>query len=90
MAISAANSEIYDDMTILHIAIKLNRQDLVDLIISNSNNIDLDIESYTHGTPLHEACRNGNIKIVQKLVLSNANIFIRDSKCKLAKECTNN
>lgn len=77
-------------MTILHIAIKQNKQDLVDLIISNSNNIDLDIESYTYGTPLHEACRNGNIKIVQKLVLCNANIFIRDSKCKLAKECTNN
>jgi ankyrin repeat protein len=50
-------------MGVLHMAVRLQRNDLVDLILlSELSNIDL--ISPAHGTPLHVACKSGNLKIV--------------------------
>ena len=47
--------------------------------------------SLTHGAPIHVACRSGNIKIVQKLVMNGANIYVKEpKKNQLPKEVTFN
>jgi menaquinone-dependent protoporphyrinogen IX oxidase len=51
-------------MGALHIAVNMQRNDLVDLILmSELSNINL--LSPLVGTPLHLACKTGNLKIVQ-------------------------
>jgi ankyrin repeat protein len=67
-------------MSILHMAIAKERLDLLDLILVHANGIDINVMSPTHGTPLHVASRTGNIKIVQRLVVSGANIYIAEAK----------
>ena len=52
--------------------------------------IELNLTSPSIGTPLHVACIQGNIKVVQKLILSGVDISLRDHNQKLAKECTEN
>ena len=67
-------------MSILHMAIATERMDIVDLILQKAQNVQIDILSQTHGTPLHVACRSGHIKMVQKLVLNGANIYQSEPK----------
>jgi ankyrin repeat protein len=51
-------------MGILHVAVNLQRNDIIDLILM-SQRIDINLMSSLHGTPLHLASKIGNIKIVQ-------------------------
>lgn len=75
-------------MGVLHMAVNMQRNDLVDLILlSELSNIDL--VSPIHGSPLHMACKQGNTKLVQQLLINGADINIR-FKGKLAKDCTDN
>ena len=61
-------------------AIAKERMDIIDLILQKASNVQIDVLSQTHGTPLHIACRSGNIKIVQKLVMNGANIYHPEPK----------
>lgn len=65
-------------MSILHEAIYYNRRELVDFILMSSKSVDVNLMSPTYGNPLHIACKVGNIKVVQKLVLSGTNIVAPD------------
>ena len=51
-------------MGVLHVAVNFQRNDLIDLILM-SERIDINLMSSLHGTPLHLACKIGNLKIVQ-------------------------
>ena len=51
-------------MGVLHVAVNHQRNDLIDLILM-SEKADIDLMSSLHGTPLHLACKMGNMKIVQ-------------------------
>ena len=53
-------------MSALHVAVNLHRNDMIDLILM-SDLADINIMSSLHGTPLHLACKIGNLKIVQNL-----------------------
>ena len=78
-------------MSILHEAIFFNKPQMVDFILMTAKNVDINLMSPTYGNPLHIACKVGNIKIVQKLVLSGADITAKDAKTqKLPKEFTEN
>ena len=47
--------------------------------------------SSLHGTPLHLACKIGNLKIVQRLLINGADITLKSQKNqKLAKDSTDN
>ena len=47
--------------------------------------------SSLHGTPLHLSCKIENLKIVQQLLVNNADFTIKSQKNgKLAKNCTDN
>ena len=51
-------------MGVLHVAVNYQRNDLIDLVLmSELTNVNLN--SILHGTPLHLACKIGNLKIVQ-------------------------
>ena len=77
-------------MGVLHISVSLQRHDLIDLILM-SEKVDINILSSLHGTPLHIACKMGNLKIVQQLLISGADINIKSPKNgKLAKDNTDN
>lgn len=77
-----------DQVGILHLAIQKNSLDILDLIMMSSH-VDLNLVSPTFGTPLHVACKLGNLKTVQRLILAGADLSIRDPKTKkLAKETT--
>ena len=82
------NTDLFD-MSILHQALQLNEQKLVDFILVASKNVNINLMSPTHGTPLHIACKTGNIKIVQKLILSGAQITVAHNG-KQPKESTKN
>jgi ankyrin repeat protein len=43
-----------------------------------------------YGTPLHLACYIGSLKIVQMLILNNADFNIKNAKGKVPKEVTKN
>ena len=60
-------------MSALHVAVNLHRNDMIDLILM-SDLADINISSSLHGTPLHLACKIGNLKIVQRLVINGADI----------------
>lgn len=79
-----------NDMTILHLAISLNNKEFVDFILMSSKDVDKNKFSESHGTPIHIACKTGNIQIVQKLVLSGADSSLKDKNGKLAIELTQN
>lgn len=77
-------------MGVLHVAVNFQRNDLIDLILM-SERTDINLMSSLHGTPLHLACRIGNLKIVQQLLINGADIFLKSLKNgKLAKDCTDN
>ena len=47
--------------------------------------------SSLHGSPLHLACKIGNLKIVQRLLINGADITLKSQKNqKLAKDSTDN
>lgn len=76
-------------MGVLHVAVSYQRNDLIDLIML-SERADINLDSSLHGTPLHLACKFGNLKIVQKLLINGADITKKSAKGKLAKDMTDN
>ena len=77
-------------MGVLHAAVTLQRPDVIDLLLI-SEATDPNLMSPLHGTPLHLACKIGNLKIVQQLLLNGSDITKRCTKNgKLAKESTQN
>ena len=77
-------------MGVLHVAVSFQRNDMIDLILM-SERADINLMSSLHGTPLHLACKMGNLKIVQQLLISGADIQIKCTKNgKLAKDSTDN
>ena len=73
-------------MGVLHVAVSFQRNDLIDLILM-SERTDINLMSSLHGTPLHLACKIGNLKIVQQLLINGADIFLKSLKNgKLAKD----
>ena len=77
-------------MGILHVAVNLQRNDIIDLILM-SEKTDINLMSSLHGTPLHLASKIGNIKIVQQLLVNGADFNIKSQKNgKLAKHSTDN
>lgn len=51
-------------MGALHVAVNLQRPGMIDLTLM-SDRTDVNLMSSLHGTPLHLACKIGNLKIVQ-------------------------
>lgn len=70
----------HHEMSVFHIAISLQKMEIIDLLMQHSTCLNINLVSPEVGTPLQVACRAGNIKIVQKLVLSGADISIEDPK----------
>ena len=50
-------------MGILHMAVNLERNDLIDLVLM-SDRTDVNLMSSLYGTPLHMAAKIANLKIV--------------------------
>jgi hypothetical protein len=79
------------EMSALHVAIQLGTKVMVDLVMAYGNGVDINLVSPAAGTPLHLACKTGNLKIVQKLVFAGADTMIRHPQTGLlARESTNN
>lgn len=76
-------------MAPLHIAVYMKANEIIELLLT-CDRTDIDIQSDMHGTPLHVACRGGSVKIVQQLLLNNADFNLKNSKGKLPKEVTKN
>ena len=56
-----------------------------------SEQTKVNLNSELHGTPLHLACKIGNLKIVQQLLINGADFSIKSAKNgKLAKDNTDN
>jgi len=73
-------------MGVLHVAVSFERNDIIDLILM-SKRADINLMSSLHGTPLHLACKIGNLKIVQQLLIHGADLSIKCTKNgKLAKD----
>lgn len=57
----------------------VNRNDIKNIkILLSYDNIDINIKNMWDETPLHEACYNGNIEIVQMLLEKNADLNLQD------------
>ena len=76
-------------MSALHIAVQLKSSEVIELLLT-CEKTEIDVMSPIHGTPLHLACRGGSVKIVQQLLLNNADFTLRNAKGKSVKEVTNN
>jgi ankyrin repeat protein len=63
-------------MGVLHIAVNFQRNDMIDLILM-SLTVNINLMSSLHGTPLHLACKVGNLKIVQRLLIHGADITLK-------------
>ena len=63
-------------MGVLHAAVNFQRNDMIDLILM-SKQVDINLMSSLHGTPLHLACKIGNLKIVQRLLINGADITLK-------------
>lgn len=50
-------------MTPLHIAVQLKLNEIIELLLTLETT-DINIMSPIHGTPLHIACKGGNVKII--------------------------
>lgn len=75
-------------MGVLHSAVILERNDMVELLLM-AEATDINLMSSLHGTPLHLAAKIGNLKIVQQLLMNGADITIKSMKNgKLAKDNT--
>ena len=77
------------EMAPLHIAVQIQSSEIIELLLTYDRTI-IDIQSSIFGTPLHLACKGGSVKIVQQLLLNNADFMIRNQKHKLPKEVTKN
>ena len=73
----------------LHIAVQIRSSEIIELLLA-CEKTDIDVYSDIHGTPLHLACRGGSLKIVQQLLLNNADFILKSPKGKPAKETTKN
>jgi ankyrin repeat protein len=74
-------------MGVLHVAVNSQRNDLIDLILM-SEKTNINLNSSLHGAPLHLACKIGNAKIVQQLLINGADISIKSLRNgKAAKDC---
>lgn len=93
----------YKGLNVLHIAVLLNKNDLVKKLLgkiklnkeklNNSiykNIIDKKTSDGKNNTPLIFACMEGNINIVQALVKYGANIFLKNSEGKTAYDYVKN
>lgn len=77
-------------MGVLHVAVNYQRNDLIDLVLM-SERTNVNLNSMLHGTPLHLACKIGNLKIVQQLLISGADYSMKSMKNgKIAKDSTDN
>jgi ankyrin repeat protein len=61
--------------------------EVVDLLL-NAENINPNLVSPVHGTPLHVACRVKNFNMVQYLLLSGVNFNLEDQDGKLPIDVT--
>lgn len=79
------------DMSALHMAVQMKKLEMVDLILMSSSQVDIDLFSETHGTPLIVASKVGDLKIAQRLIIRGAKIDLKDPILnKTAKELTEN
>ena len=76
-------------MAPLHQAVQMKASDVIELLLT-CDRTEIDVMSPSHGTPLHLACRGGSVKIVQQLLLNNADYTVKNSKGKVPKEVTKN
>jgi hypothetical protein len=60
------------------------------LILQNCVNLDIDLMSNTHGTPLHLASKMGINKVILKMIMSNANILLKNNQGLVPKQITKN
>ena len=65
-------------MAAIHLAIVRSQPGLIELLLM-SEKADLNLVSDLHGTPLHTACKSGQLKIVQQLLLNNADTEAKNS-----------
>ncbi|XP_044733830.1 putative ankyrin repeat protein RF_0381 [Chrysoperla carnea] len=74
----------HDNMgsTTLHLAVKHNKQDIIDLLIANK--VDINIQDGDGNTPLHLAAQIKNIQIFQSLLDNNANLNLKNNDNKTA------
>ncbi|OHS98735.1 hypothetical protein TRFO_08746 [Tritrichomonas foetus] len=73
------NIKDYFKYTSLHTSIMKKNYDIVDLLL-NHRNIFVETNSL-NTTPIHSACKNGNIEIIEKLIKkSNKILSMQDSK----------
>lgn len=57
------NQQDDQDVGALHMAVAKQQIDIIDLIIVHAPEVDVNLLSPSAGTPLHVACRVGNLKI---------------------------
>jgi ankyrin repeat protein len=76
-------------MAPLHIAACRMYPAVIELLLLDSRT-NIEIYSPLHGTPLHVACAVGCGKIVQQLLLNNANISALNPKNRIPRELTSN
>ena len=62
-------------MSALHLAVSRAQPGLIELLLM-CKRTQINLVSDLHGTPLHTACKLGSLKIVQQLLLNNADTQI--------------
>jgi hypothetical protein len=67
----------------------MKASDVIELLLT-CERTEIDVYSEVHGTPLHIACKGGSVKVVQQLLLNNADYTVKNEKGKSAKEVTKN
>ena len=75
---TSQNTHEFLDMSALHMAVQMRKLEMVDLILMSSSQVDIDLFSETHGTPLIVASKVGDLKIAQRLIIRGAKIDIKD------------
>ncbi|HJD64690.1 MAG TPA: ankyrin repeat domain-containing protein [Rickettsia endosymbiont of Diachasma alloeum] len=70
------------DSTALHLAVKHNKQDIIDLLIANT--ADINIQDGDGNTPLHLAAQIKNIQIFQLLLDNNVTLNLKNKDNKTA------
>ena len=73
----------------LHIAVYMQLFEIIELLLT-CEKTNIDLMSPLHGTPLHQACKVGSVKVVQQLLLNNADFSTKNLKGRLPKEVTRN
>ncbi len=67
----------------------MKASEVIELLLT-CERTEIDVYSEVHGTPLHIACKGGSVKVVQQLLLNNADYTVKNEKGKSAKEVTKN